>query len=141
MAVDFADWVAICEVKARYCRLLDTKDWAGYAALFTEDAVLDTGPAGGYGAIEGPANFVPMVTKSLAEANTCHHVHSPEIAVEGDEATVTWAMQDRVHMPGRGMSFTGFGHYHERYRRTDGGWKIAFSQLTRLHVDSHPLEG
>jgi 3-phenylpropionate/cinnamic acid dioxygenase small subunit len=31
----------IRDVKARYCRLLDTKDWDGFAALFTEDAILD----------------------------------------------------------------------------------------------------
>jgi hypothetical protein len=28
-------------VKARYCRLLDTKDWVGFAALFIDDAVMD----------------------------------------------------------------------------------------------------
>jgi hypothetical protein len=22
------DWLALCEAKARYCRTLDTKDWA-----------------------------------------------------------------------------------------------------------------
>lgn len=138
--IDFADWQAVTELKARYCRLLDTKDWAGYAALFTEDAVLDTSPAGGYGPIAGPAQFVPMIVQSLSEAKTAHQVHSPEVRIEGDEAQVIWAMQDRVHMPARGMSFTGYGHYHERYRRTADGWRIAYSQLTRLHVDSHPIE-
>nr|WP_129780573.1 nuclear transport factor 2 family protein [Peristeroidobacter soli] len=33
--------LAISKVKARYCRMLDTKDWAGFGALFTEDFVLD----------------------------------------------------------------------------------------------------
>jgi ketosteroid isomerase-like protein len=140
-APTFADWVAITELKARYCRLLDTKDWAGYAALFTDDAVLDTTDAGGYGVIEGPAQFVPMVTNSLATAKTAHQVHSPEITVDGDTATGIWAMQDRVDMPERGMSFNGFGHYHERYFRTADGWKIAFTRLTRLHVDSLPVAG
>ena len=81
MAPDFADWAAITEVKARYCRLLDTKDWQGYAALFTEDAVLDTSPADGYGPISGPAVFVPMVRASLEKAQTAHQVHSPEISI------------------------------------------------------------
>ena len=31
MGANFEVWKAICEVKARYCRCLDTKDWAGYA--------------------------------------------------------------------------------------------------------------
>ena len=46
MSNSFADWVAICETKARYCRCLDTKDWVGYADVFAEDLVLDTRPAG-----------------------------------------------------------------------------------------------
>jgi len=29
--INFSDYVAICETKARYCRTLDSKDWAGYA--------------------------------------------------------------------------------------------------------------
>lgn len=135
----FADWLAITTLKARYCRMLDTKDWDGYAALFTEDAVLDTSPAGGFGPIIGRDVFVPMVRGSLASAKTAHHVHAPEIRMEGDVAHVVWAMQDRVHMPDRGMSFTGYGHYHERYVRDGGQWKIAFSQLTRLHMDMHAV--
>jgi len=44
----FADWLAICNVKARYCRLLDAKDWEGWAQLFTEDFHQDvTGSGGG----------------------------------------------------------------------------------------------
>lgn len=139
--VDFDDWRDITELKARYCRLLDTKDWEGYAALFTEDAVLDTSPAGGYGPLEGRDSFIPLIVSSIGNAKTAHQVHSPEVRIEGDVAHVIWAMQDRVHMPERGMSFTGYGHYHERYRRTEQGWRIAFTQLTRLHVDAHPVAG
>lgn len=137
---EYSDWVQITELKARYCRLLDTKDWAGYAALFTEDAVLDTRAAGGYGPIAGRDAFVPMVRASLEHAQTAHQVHSPEIEIDGDVAHVVWAMQDRVHMPTRGMSFTGYGHYREEYRRTPEGWRIASSALSRLRVDPIPVE-
>ena len=34
-------YLAISAVKARYCRLLDTKDWSGFAGLLTEDFELD----------------------------------------------------------------------------------------------------
>lgn len=40
-------YIAISEVKARYCRALDTKDWEGYGDVFTDDVELDTPPAGG----------------------------------------------------------------------------------------------
>lgn len=41
-APSFEDRRAIAELKARYSRLLDTKDWKGFAALFTEGFLLDT---------------------------------------------------------------------------------------------------
>src|ERR1700756_2395964 len=87
--------IAIGEVKARYCRCLDTKDWEGYADVFTEDLVLDTRPAGGM-LIEGRDAAIRMVRASVETARTAHQVHSPEIRLDGDTAHVIWAMQDRV---------------------------------------------
>lgn len=139
-----SDYLEICAVKARYCRLLDTKDWAGYAELFTEDFVLDVSGSGGHTALRGRDEAIRMTRASIENARTAHQVHSPEIVIAGDEADAIWAMQDRVVWDaGRarqtGMaSLTGYGHYHEHYVRLDGGWKIASVRLTRLHVDITP---
>ena len=131
---NFADWVEICNLKARYCRCLDTKDWAGYAAVFAEDAVLDTSPAGGL-RIEGRDDLVAYVRSSISEDTfTTHHIHAPEIEIDGDTATGIWAMQDRNIWPS-GRKLLGFGHYHERYVRVDGAWRIAESKLTRINVE------
>ena len=133
-APSFADWLAICEVKARYCRCLDTKDWTGYAALFSDDFVLDTTGSGGTRTVGRDAS-VAMVRSSIDEQTiTTHHVHSPEIRIDGDEATAIWAMQDRNIWPD-GRNLLGFGHYHERYRRENGEWRIAESRLTRLNME------
>lgn len=132
-APNFADWLAIHNLKARYCRLLDTKDWAGWQALFTEDFVLDTTGSGG-SRIEGAAAAVQVVRGSIDQTITTHHVHTPEIEVNGDEATAIWAMQDRNIWP-NGRKLLGFGHYHERYRRVDGEWRIAESALTRINME------
>ena len=43
----WADVEAIKQLKARYCRLLDTKDWAAWRDLFTDDFVSDTSQVGG----------------------------------------------------------------------------------------------
>jgi 3-phenylpropionate/cinnamic acid dioxygenase small subunit len=129
---EFADWVAICNLKAAYCRLLDTKDWENWKQLFTEDCVLDTTGSGG--TVErGRDHFVGVVSKSLAGAKTAHQIHSPEITVEGDVAHVVWAMQDRVMKDE--FSLTGYGHYHETCVRTSEGWKIAEQKLTRLIME------
>jgi SnoaL-like domain len=130
---EFADWLAICNLKAAYCRLLDTKDWDGWGALFTDDIRLDVRPAGG-DLLEGRAAMLASVRGSIGQARTAHQVHSPEIAIDGDEARGVWAMQDRVVWSAE-LKITGFGHYHERYVRTPAGWRIAEQMLTRLFTE------
>jgi SnoaL-like domain len=132
--ISLQDRIAICELKARYCRLLDTKKWADWMALFTEDFLLDTQEAGGPPPIKGRADAVAMVRLSIETARTAHQVHSPEIEINGNAATGIWAMQDRVVFEG-GVSLTGYGHYTETYAKADSGWRIASSKLTRLHID------
>ncbi len=131
---NFADWLEICNLKARYCRCLDTQDWDGFAAVFTEDFILDTSAAGGL-RVEGRDAAVAYVRSSIsAETFTTHHIHAPEIEVNGDTATGIWAMQDRNIWP-TGRKLLGFGHYHERYVRVAGAWRIAESKLTRINVE------
>lgn len=144
MAASFEDWLAICETKARYCRCMDTKDWAGWADVFTEDLVLDTTPAGGY-RVEGRDKVIAMVRSSIETAKTAHQVHNPEVTFDGpDAANVIWAMQDRVEMGEERRAslgeagHTGYGHYRERYVRCgDGKWRIRETQLSYLHYDRH----
>jgi hypothetical protein len=131
---NFPDWLEICNLKARYCRCLDKKDWTGYAAVFAEDLILDTSPSGG-ARVEGRDAAVAYVRSSITEDTiSTHHVHAPEIEIDGDSATGIWAMQDRNIWPS-GRKLLGFGHYHERYRRVDGKWLIAESILTRINME------
>src|ERR1700754_2860917 len=120
MSADFNDWMAICETKARYCRCLDTKDWAGYADVFTEDLELDTPPGT---VTHGRDKAIAMIRGAVENATTAHQVHNPEItfAPDGMSADVIWAMSDRVtwgadrrpdlHDDGH----TGYSHYREHY--------------------------
>jgi ketosteroid isomerase-like protein len=136
------DHEAIRLLKARYCRLLDTKDWAAFTDLFTDDAVLDVTADTGQPPFVGRTVVVATIQAAVANARTAHQVHSPEIEINGNGATAIWAMQDRVIWdagrspipPATGI--TGFGHYHEAYRRSeDGIWRIASLTLTRLIVE------
>ncbi|HEX2101845.1 MAG TPA: nuclear transport factor 2 family protein, partial [Candidatus Synoicihabitans sp.] len=100
----------ISTVKARYCRMLDTKNWAGLAALLTEDFVLDVSEGTSLPVIQGRDAALAQVTSLVGSARTVHQVHTPEIELHGDEAHVIWAMQDRVvwDTPRRGLaSITG----------------------------------
>jgi hypothetical protein len=131
---DISDRIAICEVKARYCRFLDTKQWDAWGDLFTDDFVLDTSEASGPPPITGRDTAVKMVRQAIETARTAHHVHSPEIAIAGETASAIWAMQDRVIFDG-GHGLMGYGHYAETYEKSGGRWRIASSKLTRLLID------
>lgn len=133
------DRIAICEVKARYCRFMDTKQWDAWRDLFTEDYELDVSAAGGPPPIKGRTEALEMAMSFVRDAVTVHQVHGPEITIDGDTALAIWAMQDRVIFGPEGPSLTGYGHYTDRLVRIDGDWKIAASRLTRLHVDMMPL--
>ena len=43
-------------------------------------------------------------------------------------------MFDRLRADG--FELDGWGHYHERYRRVDGQWLIAYRRLERIRVDT-----
>jgi len=128
-------YMAITQVKARYCRVLDAKDWDAYADLFTEDLefLMPSTPP-----IHGRDKAMAFVRASVGEARTVHQVHLPEIDVNGDEARVIWAMQDRNTWdpPRNGVSTQrGYGQYHERYVRRGNTWKIASLRLVYLQLD------
>ena len=130
------DVEAIKRLKARYCRLLDTKDWAAWREVFTDSFVSDTSAAGGK-RIEGADEFVAFVRGALGRPSlaTVHQVPAPEIEVTSPTtATGIWALEDVLRfLPG--LTMRGFGHYAETYEKADGDWRIATSSLTRLRED------
>jgi len=128
------DIEAIKQLKARYFRTMDTKDWDAMRAVFTDGVVMDTSESGGP-AVTGADEFVAFLRDTLADAVTTHHGHMPEIDVtSATTATGVWALHDRIKWP-NGVVMEGAGHYHETYEKIDGGWRIASSTLTRLYMD------
>ncbi|KZS59944.1 nuclear transport factor 2 family protein [Mycobacterium ostraviense] len=127
---------AIKQLKARYCRYLDTKRWDDWRQLFTDDFVSDTSQSGGT-VIRGADEFVSYVRRALGKPSqpTVHQVHAPEITLTSPTtATGIWALEDVVRL-GPGVNLNGRGHYHETYEKLDGSWLIKSSTLTRLRED------
>ncbi|MFT6155603.1 MAG: hypothetical protein ACI9I4_000499 [Neolewinella sp.] len=127
---------AIKQLKASYCRLLDSKDWEGWRGLFTDDFHSDTADSGGKD-IKGADAFVAFVRSALGKPAraTVHQIHAPEIKIiSSSEAKGIWALNDIVRF-GIGLNLNGYGHYHETYQKIDGVWKIKYSKLTRLRED------
>jgi hypothetical protein len=135
----------IQELKAKYCRFVDTKQWAALRTLFCPDARFE-----GLGSAPNGADldtFIDGISTRLQPTVSIHHCHMPEIQFQNNEsARGVWAMMDYVQWP-KGFApkeaparagFFGYGHYEEEYRRVQGRWKIAFLRLTRLRIDPLP---
>ena len=130
-----ADLEAIRQLKARYFRLMDTKQWDALREVFTTDVRIDTAEDSGT-VIDGVDEYMPFLVSMIGDVTTVHHGHMPEITiVDADTATGIWAMEDELWWPEGSpiQHLHGFGHYHETYRRTADGWRIAEMTLTRLH--------
>jgi len=131
----------IKQLKARYFRSMDTKDWDGFAAVFAPDAVLDvTGETGAdEGIVRGNELIAAYVRGHVDPVTTVHHGHMPEIEVtSATTASGVWSMEDMLRWPEGSpiSSMHGYGHYHETYEKIDGQWRIASCKLTRLRVDA-----
>lgn len=127
---------ALERLKARYCRLLDAKDWTAWRETFTDDFVGDTTASGG-SRVEGADAFVAFVRANLGSARktTVHQVHAPELELtSATTARGIWALSDVVRIA-PGFTFRGYGHYHETYEKSAGQWRIRSSTLTRLRQD------
>ena len=142
----------IKQLKARYFRLMDMRDFTSMAEVFCRDALFDCSegalftPVGGEPqGIAGPVTrgrdaIMAWISGSFAHHTSLHHVHCHEIMIDSEtEAHGVIAMEDII----RGLDRTtpslwGAGHYHERYRVEDGAWRIAETKLTRLFNDVNP---
>lgn len=130
------DLEALRQLKARYCRLLDAKDWMAWRALFADDFVSDTSASGGK-LVTGADAFLAFVRANLGAPGrvTVHQVHAPELELVHDgNARGIWALEDFIRFA-PGLSLRGYGHYHETYVKADGGWRLQSSTLTRVRLD------
>jgi hypothetical protein len=142
----------IGQVKARYFRSVDIKDWDLLASCFTDDAVVDF-TAGGSPALHaeigvsvsvGPQAIVEWIKAATAGAVTVHQGFMPEIEVTSStSASAIWAMADHLwydEAAGRPYrEIDAVGHYHETYRRVAGRWLIGTMRLTRLRSAETPV--
>ena len=123
----------IKQLKARYFRLMDVKNWDEWRDIFTIDVIGDYGESEQDKA-EGVDELVRIVRNFLNGATTIHHGHMPEIEIiDENTAKGIWAMEDIVDHPE--FYLKGYGHYYEEYKKMNGKWKISAIKLIRLKYD------
>lgn len=119
---------AICRLKYRYLRLLDTKRWDEFAACFAPDATADYGGL----SFDDPASLVAYLRENVGDGIvTMHQVHHPEIEVDGDIAVGHWYLQDKVIVDAFRFALEGAAIYEDRYVRTREGWRIRHTGYVR----------
>ena len=133
--MDIDDYRALCELKARYFRLIDTKRWVELRDVFTDELVYEDDAK--ELTLNGADAFLAFLTERHAHSTSIHHGHMPELSLQDEtHASGIWAMEDLVFLPNGTRTTTqhGYGHYLETYRKADGRWRIASIHLTRLRI-------
>jgi len=137
----------IKQLKARYFRLIDTKQFEQLEDVFTPDAVFDFGKAfcdpvlgqmpgtstsdpliGREAVIKGVIDGMPPVLQSI------HMGYTPEVEItSGTTAKAIHPATYRPLIPGA-FSANCYGYYHETYEKIDGRWMIKTSTIQPLRV-------
>jgi ketosteroid isomerase-like protein len=119
------DREAIWRLFMTYKHHLDQRDFAAYAALFTDDAEW----IGNLGKVVGPAQIEQLLAATLevwgSDRERTHHlVLNPVIDVAGDTATAssTWGYVTRSDDDAPVVQM--LGRYLDRLRRTPDGWRF-----------------
>jgi hypothetical protein len=126
-------------LKYRYLRTLDLKQWDDFADTLTADVQAS------YGAklrFDGREAVVEFMSNSLPPSIiTVHQCHHPELAVDGDTATGTWYLEDKVIITEHRMLLTGAAFYDDEYRReADGVWRISRTGYIRSYEAVQSLD-
>ena len=136
---DLLDIHAIQQLKHRYLRCLDQKDWDTLRTCFTEDAQASYG--GGAKELSGRDAIMAFLTESMGSEGmlTSHRCTQPEIDLVGPgEATGTWALEDVVIHQDFGVTIHGASFYEDTYKKVDGQWQVASTGYKRTYEEIWP---
>lgn len=127
----------IRQLKHRYLRSVDLKNWDELADTLTPAAVADYGTPV-YGdpiLLTGRDAIVEFMREKLgADLITVHLAGPPEITVGADAATGIWGFQDTVISSQHRVIIQGAAFYEDEYvRGTDGAWRISRTGYTRTY--------
>ncbi|MFT5695006.1 MAG: hypothetical protein ACI9QQ_000981 [Myxococcota bacterium] len=136
---------AIKQLKARYQRAVDTKDWELMRSVLAPDA--KSVYSDGKYSFEGRDAIVEFLSDGLSNPaiQSMHHAHTPEIEITSETtATGVWYLEDFVltTLPSdgapNGTVMHGTGIYSDEYAKIDGHWLIANTGYERIFEDFQP---
>jgi hypothetical protein len=116
---------AIKQLKYRYFRALDCKEWDALGETLAEDAT--TAYDSGKYSFAGRPAILGFLRDALGSPRvvSMHHGHHPEIELTGETtARGTWYLEDRVFFRDANTVLHGAGFYSDEYVKVNGAWKI-----------------
>lgn len=127
----------IVAVVTRYCRALDTKDWALLGTVFLAEATADLASPS---RLEGVDAIVDRIRTALENLDDSQHlVGNHEVVVDGDSAMHRCYLQAQHvrHAATGGPNFIVAGRYEDRLSRTPDGWRIGHRTLVVMWTEGN----
>ncbi len=137
----------IRQLRPKYFRVIDAKQFDELEEIFTPDAVFDSREAvadpikGQYPGFPvspvsvGREAVVQGIIAGMPEAlQSCHMGHTGEIEILSDTtAKGVIPFSDRLIIPGV-LATAGYGYYFDEYEKIGGKWRIKSAVLKRKRV-------
>ena len=127
---ELIDRAAVTEVLYSYARLVDERDFAAAAELFTDDCVAE------YGIREteimrSSAAVADWLASQLRDGSaSSHHISNVQVSFpDADHAEATCYVYAWHRMPGAAADPIVLARYVDRLERTTAGWRIAHRRL------------
>lgn len=117
-----SDELEISALLSRYARAVDTKDWALYRSVFTDDAYVDYSSAGVIaGSRDEVADWLSQAFTAIAMS--MHYITNIESDIDGDTARVRAMFYNPTQIKGVAELSMFGGYYHHDLVRTPDGWR------------------
>ena len=133
---ELTDRAAITEVLHNYARLVDERDFAAVAEVFTDDCLAE------YGIREteilhSSAELADWLARQVGVSQTSHHISNVQIRFpDADHAETTSYVYAWHKIPGTPVDPIVMARYVDNFERTTSGWRIA-----RRRMFAHGLVG
>ena len=120
------DIEAITQLKYRYWRHLDLKQWDELAGLFIAEATVCY--SSGRYEFAGVEAIMRFLRESLGKERgsiTLHHGHHPEVTLTSETtAKATWALDNYMFNVHQNRAIRIGAYYEDRYVKVAGAWRF-----------------
>ena len=127
---ELTDRAAITEVLHTYARLVDERDFAAVAWLFTDDCLAEYGVRE-TDTLHSSAAVADWLTRQLLDGTaTSHHISNVQISLpDADHAETTSYVYAWHRPPGAAVDPVILARYVDSFERTPTGWRIAHRRM------------